>query len=142
MSVSGSGGCGKGMRGQNSPFRCSLKNTALWRSYPATGIRSLTVRVRNGKRYGGCAKTTCSGKRIAVNFTSAIKDGQIRCPAVPIHPKTAVASCFAMTPSEYNDTPAQPQTQAMGAARREPRRGEIPVMCASTVPECRPRLGK
>ena len=32
-----------------------------------------------------------------------------------------------MTSKRDNDTPAQPQTQAMGAATRDPRRGEIPV---------------
>ena len=31
---------------------------------------------------------------------------------------------FAMTPSTDHDTSAQPQSQAMGAARRDPRRGE------------------
>ena len=41
-------------------------------------------------------------------------------------PKAALASCRAMIPSAYNGTPAQPQIQAMGAARRDPRRGEIP----------------
>ena len=40
--------------------------------------------------------------------------------------KAAPASCCAMTPSAYNGTPAQPQPQTMGAARRDPRRGEIP----------------
>jgi hypothetical protein len=34
---------------------------------------------------------------------------------------------MAMTGKRDNDTPAQPQTQPMGAATREPRRGEIPV---------------
>ena len=70
--------------------------------------------------------TTCSERGIAVNFLSAIKDGKTRCPAVPIHPKAALASCLAMPLSAYNGTPAQPQTQSMGAARRDPRRGEIP----------------
>ena len=41
-----------------------------------------------------------------------------------------------------NDTPAQPQPQAMGAARRDPRRGEIPVTRARAVQACRLRLGK
>ena len=31
---------------------------------------------------------------------------------------------FAMTPSTDHDTSAQPQSQTMGAARRDPRRGE------------------
>ena len=38
---------------------------------------------------------------------------------------------FAMTSSAYNDTSAQPQTQPMGAARRDPRRGEKPMMKAN-----------
>ena len=54
------------------------------------------------------------------------KTAKVRCPAVPVHPKTALAGCFAMTLSAYNGTPAQPQSQTMGAARRDPRRGEIP----------------
>ena len=41
-----------------------------------------------------------------------------------------------------NDTPVQPQPQAVGAARRDPRRGEIPVTRARAVQACRPRLGK
>ena len=40
------------------------------------------------------------------------------------------------------DTPVQPQFQTMGAARREPRRGESPVMCVRTVSVFRPRLGE
>ena len=40
------------------------------------------------------------------------------------------------------DTPAQPQPQAMGAARRDPRRGEIPVTRICVVSVRRPRLGK
>ena len=51
---------------------------------------------------------------------------KIRCSAVPVHPKAAVAGCLAMPSSAYNGTPAQPQAQTMGAARRDPRRGEIP----------------
>ena len=38
-----------------------------------------------------------------------------------------MARCIATISSTYNDTPAQPQTHAMGAARRDPRGGEIPV---------------
>ena len=48
-------------------------------------------------------------------------------------PKAGMAACFAKTSSAYNGTPVQPQSQAMGAARRDPRRGESPMMCASTV---------
>jgi len=33
----------------------------------------------------------------------------------------------AMIGKGYNGTPVQPQSQTMGAARRDPRRGEIPV---------------
>ena len=48
--------------------------------------------------------------------------------------KRSAADRFAKIPSGDNDTSAQPQTQAMGAARREPRRGETPVTRASAVP--------
>ena len=34
--------------------------------------------------------------------------------------KVELASFFATTLTAYNGTPAQPQTQAMGAARRNP----------------------
>ena len=47
--------------------------------------------------------------------------------------KVELASCFAMALSAYNDTPAQPQTQAMGAARRDPRGGLIPVKRCSPL---------
>ena len=45
---------------------------------------------------------------------------------VPIHPKAALASCLAMILSADNGTPAQPQRNVMGAARRDPRRGADP----------------
>lgn len=54
------------------------------------------------------------------------KTAKVRCPAVPVHPKAAVASCIATPSPAYNGTPAQPQSQTMGAAWRDPRRGEIP----------------
>ena len=57
---------------------------------------------------------------------TAAKDGQWW-RAVPFRPEAAVARCLATTSSAYNDTPAQPQTHAMGAARRDPRGGEMPV---------------
>lgn len=47
----------------------------------------------------------------------------IRWRAMNTQPKTAVAGCFAMTLFAYNGTPAQPQTQPMGTAPRDPRRG-------------------
>ena len=117
----------------------TLKNTACWRSYPATGIRSLTARLKAESDAEDAPRPPATGNEFHL---SVIKDGQTRCPATPIHPKTDLASCLATTPSEHNDTPAQPQTQAMGAARRDPRRGEIPVICANTVPDRRLRLGK
>ena len=46
---------------------------------------------------------------------------------LPIHPKAALASCFAKTLPTYNGTPVQPQRNVMGAARRDPRRGARPV---------------
>ena len=57
---------------------------------------------------------------------TAAKDGQWW-RAVPFRPEAAMARCLAMISPAYNDTPAQPQTHAMGAARRDPRGGEIPV---------------
>ena len=62
------------------------------------------------------------------------------------HPsiKQPVAGCFALRQDSAgvlpdprrqssNDTPVQPQPQAVGAARRDPRRGEIPVTRARAV---------
>ena len=57
---------------------------------------------------------------------TAAKDGQWW-RAVPFRPEAAMARCLAMISPAYNDTPAQPQTHAMGAARRDPRGGEMPV---------------
>ena len=86
--------------------------------------------LERGKRCGGRARTTCrsQGIRKGEHFSrrASIKGPKIRCSAVPVHPKAAVAGCLAMPSSAYNGTPAQPQSQAMGAARRDPRRGEIP----------------
>ena len=86
--------------------------------------------LERGKRCGGRARTTCrsQGIRKGEHFSrrASIKGPKIRCSAVPVHPKAAVAGCLAMPSSAYNGTPAQPQSQTMGAARRDPRRGEIP----------------
>ena len=87
--------------------------------------------LERGKRCGGRARTTCRSQGIREGecfsprrlLSKGLKG---RCSAVPVHPKAAVAGCLAMPSSAYNGTPAQPQSQAMGAARRDPRRGEIP----------------
>lgn len=59
-----------------------------------------------------------------------------------IQPKAAVASCFAMTLSAYNGTPVQPQSQAMGTASREPRRGQPPGVCCQAQFNLPPRSGE
>lgn len=41
--------------------------------------------------------------------------------------KQSVIDCFAIISLAYNDTSVQPQTHAMGAARRDPRGGESPM---------------
>ena len=87
--------------------------------------------LERGKRCGGRARTTCRSQGIREGecfsprrlLSKGLKG---RCSAVPVHPKAAVAGCLAMPSSAYNGTPAQPQSQTMGAARRDPRRGEIP----------------
>ena len=65
------------------------------------------------KRCGGRAKTTCRNGEREREFDSPrrflSKGLKIRCPAVPVHPKAAVASCIAMPSFAYNGTPAQPQ---------------------------------
>ena len=63
-----------------------------------------------------------------------------RCPAIPVHPKAALASRLATTSSAYNGTSAQRQPQAIGAARRDPRRGEIPMCGARRRPVDRPSV--
>ena len=73
---------------------------------------------KRDKRCEGCAKTTCGAvEKMAArlfSFKRFVKDGQIRCKAVPFHSKAALASCFAMTASAYNGTPAQPQHTQWG----------------------------
>lgn len=63
-----------------------------------------------------------------------------RCPAIPVHPKAAAAGCLAMTSSAYNGTSAQRCLHKIGAARRDPRRGEIPMCGASRRPVDRPTV--
>ena len=82
----------------------------------------------------GCAKTTCKRGEIAVNSSAFIKYGQRRCRAVTSVRKQPVASCFAMNPVRDNDTSAQPQPQAMGAADRDPAGGESPMRWPSQPP--------
>ena len=73
---------------------------------------------KRDKRCEGCAKTTCgAAEKTAASlfpFQRFVKDGQIRCKAVPIHSKAALASRFAMTASVYNGTSAQPQHTQWG----------------------------
>jgi len=130
MSVSGSGGCGKGMRGQTrllpllfDKYRSPAVISGNWitsadepwrEESDAEDAPGPPVEVRESGR----------GNNSPGGLLS--KGQKIRCPAVPVHPKAAVAGCFAMPSSAYNGTPAQPQSQTMGAARRDPRRGEIP----------------
>ena len=70
------------------------------------------------------------------------QDHRKRCEREPLHPKAAVASCFAMTLPAYYGTPAQPQSQAMGAARSDPRRGDIPECDANRSCADRPCPGE
>ena len=101
------------LRGHFQSTSCSLKST-----YPATEWHQADEPEME-QRCGGCAKTTCT------DFL--YKDGPTRWRAVLIHPKAALASCLAMILSADNGTPAQPQRNVMGAARRDPRRGARPV---------------
>ena len=68
--------------------------------------------------------TTCAG-------LSRINDGSKRCIARPVRPKAALANRFATIPSADNDTPVQPQLEAMGTASGDPGGGESPVSGAS-----------
>ena len=84
------------------------------------------------ERCGRCAMTTCrSQKGNAFLFLLSMTANKV--PSGSSDPNAGMAACFAKTSSAYNGTPAQPQPQAMGAARRDPRRGESPMMCASAV---------
>ena len=77
-----------------------------------------------------------------------IKDGKKGAERSHLSTKQLVVGCFALWPifanrsdprqQSSNDTPAQPQSQAMGAARRDPRRGEIPVTRTSAVRQLPP----
>ena len=55
-----------------------------------------------------------------------IYDGQRRCKAGPSAQETDRGRLYCEDLADA-DTPVQAQTQAMGAARRDPRRGESPV---------------
>ena len=63
--------------------------------------------LERGKRCGGRARTTCrsQGIRKGEHFSrrASIKGPKIRCSAVPVHPKAAVAGCLAMPSSAYNE---------------------------------------
>ena len=63
-------------------------------------------------------------------------------PSGSTDPKAGVAVCFVKTSSAYNGTPAQPQSQAMGAARRDPRRGSIPGVRRPPQFRCPPWPGE
>lgn len=96
----------------------------------------------------GAGATLEDARRPPVRARARIKDGKKGAERSHLSTKQPVVGCFALWPifanrsdprqQSSNDTPAQPQSQAMGAAQRDPRRGESPVTCASTVPDCRP----
>ena len=73
---------------------------------------------KRDKRCEGCVKTTCGAAEDRAirlfSFKCFVKDGHIRCKAVPIHSKAALASRFAMIASVYTGTPAQPQLTQWG----------------------------
>jgi len=75
-------------------------------------------------------------------FLNLLSKRQIRWRADPSSPRDAVAGIPAMISSAYNDTPAQPQPQAMGAARRDPRGSETLGRDAKSGAVCRPSLGE
>ena len=111
----------------------TLKNTGPARSYPATEIRSLTKRLTGAKRHWRMRQDPPVR---FIRIKEAIK-------AVSgTHPSTKQQDKLFRNDLVRVDTPAQPQPQAMGAARRDPRRGEIPVTRICAVSVCRPRLGK
>ncbi len=85
------------------------------------------------KRPGpGCAKTHLQGdqnkqlrRKSSFSFGNLVKAAKKV--ASGTHPAQGLPwqAVSAMTSSTYNDTPAQPQPQAMGAARRDPRGSEM-----------------
>ena len=82
-------------------------------------------------------------RRTACADGICIKDGQGRQRAKPFYPKAGVAACLAMIPPALKKQPVQPQPQAMGAARRDPRRGESPVgRCQAPVRSAARQSGK
>lgn len=93
---------------------CSLKNTAQ------------AVISGNLNTLADGASVRPSARRPPVRSDSASKDGQVRCRAIPTQARAALASC-----SRHD--PRQPTMILLYAASRDPRRGETPVMCASTV---------
>ena len=102
------------MNDEISAFTPNLENRI-----PGSKITSADVPgEKRDKRCEGCAKTTCgAAEKTAASlfpFQCFVKDGQVRCKAVPIHSKAALASRLAMTASVYNGTPAQPQHTQWG----------------------------
>jgi len=90
---------------------------------------------------GGCAKTTCRNRNFYFCFYQSrpckVHSG--------IHPfqETICGRLFAITLSAYNDTSAQPQNHAMGAADRDPAGGESPMMQVTNCSLChRPCVGE
>ena len=113
---------GKRVRGVIStasfePFKLNIRRLITSAGGPLTKGNSNAEEARKP----ACADSVC------------IKDGQRRQRAVPFHPKAALASCLAMILSADNGTPAQPQRNVMGAARRDPRRGADPCAAPAAV---------
>ena len=74
---------------------------------------------------------------------SGVNERPLRCGATLTQPKAGVAACLAMIPPALKKQPVQPQPQAMGAARRDPRRGESPVgRCQAPVRSAARQSGK
>ena len=93
------------------------------------------------ERCGRCAMTTCRRQKgNAFLFLLSMTANKV--PSGSFDPKAGMAACFAKTSSAYNGTPVQPQSQAMGTARRDPRRGEIPGVRRPPQFSCPPKPGE
>ena len=93
------------------------------------------------ERCGRCAMTTCRRQKgNAFLFLLSMTANKV--PSGSSDPKAGMAACFAKTSSAYNGTPVQPQSQAMGAARRDPRRGSIPGVRRPPQFRCPPWPGE
>ena len=121
---------------QNFGFKTLRKIGLRVRGFFPAPREPCQLHIRNLKYVRRCArKKLASDKGRHARTVWILSDA-----SDPVCPQSSFGRLFCHN-STGIDTPVQPQTQAMGAARRDPRRGEIPVtrgqarfQCSAPVP--------